>query len=156
MLKNSFSRNHEITLYLHKQGQRSHKGPFNNYVDKMRGRGTRLKNVCFCPLSGYQNCPSMGGQGVKKWQNSVHVVVDWPLKISDCLVTFCPFCTATVSSRRWQDDNESLVNNFFFGSTYIQIMGSNPKHFEDFILILNTDLTFRFSHIFERFLYLRL
>ena len=34
------------------------KGPFNNYVDKMRGRG----------------------EGVKKWQNSVHIVVECPLK----------------------------------------------------------------------------
>ena len=29
------------------------KGPFNNYVDKMRGEGS--KNVCFCPPSGYKN-----------------------------------------------------------------------------------------------------
>ena len=29
------------------------KGPFNNYVDKMRGG---VKNVCFCRLSGYKNC----------------------------------------------------------------------------------------------------
>ena len=35
------------------------KGPFNNYVDKMRGRGS--KNVCFCPRSGYKNCPRRGG-----------------------------------------------------------------------------------------------
>ena len=48
------------------------KVPFNNYVDKMRGRGS--KNVCFCPRSGYKNCPRRGAGGVKKWQNSVHVV----------------------------------------------------------------------------------
>ena len=36
---------------------------FNNYVNKMRGS----KNVCFCPR---------GGGGVKKWQSSVHVVVE--------------------------------------------------------------------------------
>ena len=42
--------------------------------------GTRLggresKNVSFCPRSGYKNC----GRGVKKWQNSAHVVVEYPL-----------------------------------------------------------------------------
>ena len=43
---------------------------------------TRLgvKNVCFCPRPGYKNCQCMGGRGgVKKWQNSVHVVVECPL-----------------------------------------------------------------------------
>ena len=29
------------------------------------GRGS--KNVCFCPLSGYKNCPCRKGGGVKKW-----------------------------------------------------------------------------------------
>jgi hypothetical protein len=38
------------------------------------------KNGCFCPRSGYKNCPRRGG-GVKKWQNSVHVVVECPLTI---------------------------------------------------------------------------
>ena len=52
------------------------KGPFNNYVDKIRG-GEGVKNICFCPLSGYKNCPRR--EGVKKWQNSVHVVVECPL-----------------------------------------------------------------------------
>ena len=58
-----------------------HKGPFNNYVDKMRGGGGRRgsKNVYFCPRSGFKNCPGRGG--VKKWQNSVHVV---------CLVVLDP------------------------------------------------------------------
>ena len=43
MLKNSFFRNHDITLSVHKQRQRSHKGQFNNYVDKkMRGRGSKM------------------------------------------------------------------------------------------------------------------
>ena len=50
-------------------------GSFNNYVVRWGGRG--LKNVCFCPRSGYKNCPRRGG-GVKKWQNSVHVVVECP------------------------------------------------------------------------------
>ena len=45
------------------------KGPFKNYVDKMRGR-RGSKNVCVCPRRG---------RG-KKRQNSVHVVVEWPPK----------------------------------------------------------------------------
>ena len=57
-----------------RQGQ--FKGSFNNYVNKMRGRGS--KNVCFCQRSGCKNCPHRGW-GVKKWQNSVHVVVECPL-----------------------------------------------------------------------------
>ena len=53
-------------------------GPFNNYVDKMRG-GWGSKNSCFYPRSGYKNCPRRRGGGIKKWQNSVHVVVEGPL-----------------------------------------------------------------------------
>ena len=49
-------------------------GPFNNYVDKIRGEG--VKNVCFCPHSVYKNCPHRREGGVKKGQNSVHVVVE--------------------------------------------------------------------------------
>ena len=37
------------------------KGPFNNYVDKMRGEG--VKNACFCPRLGYKNCIRRGGGG---------------------------------------------------------------------------------------------
>ena len=41
-------------------------GPFNNYVDKMRGGGEGVKNVCFCPRSGYKNCQRrVGGWGQK-------------------------------------------------------------------------------------------
>ena len=36
-------------------------GAFNNYVDKMRGEG-----FCFCPRSGYKNCPHRGGGGGQK------------------------------------------------------------------------------------------
>ena len=36
------------------------KGPFNNYVDKMR-RGGGQKMSGFCPRSGYKNCPCRGG-----------------------------------------------------------------------------------------------
>ena len=39
------------------------KGPFNNYVDKMRVEG--VKNICFCPHSGYKNC-QRGGRGGQK------------------------------------------------------------------------------------------
>ena len=54
----------------------SHKEPFNNYVDKMRW-GEGVKNICFCPRSRYKNCPRKGRGGeVKKWQNSVHVIVE--------------------------------------------------------------------------------
>ena len=41
------------------------KGPFNNYVDKMRG--------------------------VKKWQNSVHVVVEWPQMGNSHMDFVCEF-----------------------------------------------------------------
>ena len=54
------------------------RGTFNNYVDRMRGGGSS-KNVCFCQRSGYKNSPRRGGV-VKKCQNSVHVVVEYPLK----------------------------------------------------------------------------
>ena len=37
-------------------------GPFNNYVDKMRG-GRGSKNSCCCPRSGYKNCPRRRGVG---------------------------------------------------------------------------------------------
>jgi hypothetical protein len=37
-----------------------YKGPFNIYVDKMRGGGYGVKNVFFCPHSGYKNCPRRG------------------------------------------------------------------------------------------------
>ena len=53
------------------------KGSFNTYVDKMRGEG--VKNVCFCPRSGYKSFPHKGG-GAKKGQNSVQVVVECPSK----------------------------------------------------------------------------
>ena len=50
------------------------KGAFNNYVDKMRGEG--VKNVCFCPCSGYKTV-----QGVKKWQKFFYIVVNHLLPI---------------------------------------------------------------------------
>ena len=54
-------------------------GAFNNYVDKMRGKGP--KNVGFCPRSGYKNCPGRVGGAVKKWQNFTHVVVKCPFHV---------------------------------------------------------------------------
>ena len=36
-----------------------HMGPFNNYMEKMRGEG--VKKCQFCPRSGYKNCPRKGG-----------------------------------------------------------------------------------------------
>ena len=52
-----------------------YKGPFNNYVDKMRGEG--VKKYLFLSSSGYKNRPSRGGrEGVKKWQKLVHIVVE--------------------------------------------------------------------------------
>ena len=49
------------------------KGPFNNYVDNMRGEG--VKKCLFLPMLRVQKLSTQGG-GVKKWQNSVHVVVE--------------------------------------------------------------------------------
>ena len=58
-------------------------GAFNNYVDNMRGEGVKkyLFSV-YVHAQGvkqiwYKNCPRRG-RGVKKWQNSVHVVVECP------------------------------------------------------------------------------
>ena len=48
-------------------------GPFNNYVDKMRGEGVQKISV-FIHVQGIKM--STEGGGVKKWQNSVHVVVE--------------------------------------------------------------------------------
>ena len=39
----------------------------------MRTKWRGSKNVCFCPRSGYK---------IKIWQNSVHVVVEGPLRES--------------------------------------------------------------------------
>ena len=47
-------------------------GPFNNYVDKMRGRVS-----VFVHAQGIKTVHA-GGE-IKKWQNSVHVVVECPL-----------------------------------------------------------------------------
>ena len=46
-------------------------------IQQLRGQdegGRGLKNVDFCPRSGYENCPLREGGGGKKWQNSVHIV----------------------------------------------------------------------------------
>ena len=50
-------------------------GVFNNYVDKMRGGGGQKMSV-FVHAQGIK---TVHAGGVKKWQNSVHVVVECPL-----------------------------------------------------------------------------
>ena len=51
------------------------KGPFNNYVDKMRW----AKMPVFVHAQGVKTVHAGGGWGIKKWQNALHVVVEWPL-----------------------------------------------------------------------------
>ena len=51
-------------------GFNSSRGPFNNYVDKMRS-----KMSVFVHAQGIKTVHAEG-VGVKKWQNSVHVVVE--------------------------------------------------------------------------------
>ena len=53
-------------------------GSFNNYVDKMRGVGGSQKMSVFVHAQGIKTVHA-GGRGVKKWQNSVHGVVECPL-----------------------------------------------------------------------------
>ena len=55
-----------------------YKGPFNNYVGKIRGRGGQKMSV-FVLAQGIKTVHAGGGGGVKKWQNSVHIVVECPL-----------------------------------------------------------------------------
>ena len=50
-------------------------GPFNNYKDKMR-RGGGQKMLVFVHNQGMKTVHAGGGGGGKKWQNSVHVVVE--------------------------------------------------------------------------------
>ena len=51
------------------------KGPFNNYVDKMKGEGVKKKSV----FVHAQGIITVHAGGVKQWQNYVHVVVECPL-----------------------------------------------------------------------------
>ena len=46
------------------------KGPFNNYVDKMGG-GQKMSVFVHA-----QGIKTVHAGGVKKWQNSIHVVVE--------------------------------------------------------------------------------
>ena len=57
------------------------KGPFNNYVDKMRGRGGQkcLFLSTFRVLKSVHAREGVGG--LEKWQNSVHVVVECPIML---------------------------------------------------------------------------
>ena len=50
------------------------KGPLNNYVDKMREEEGKKMSV-FVLAQGIKTGHA-GEEGVKKWQNSVHVVVE--------------------------------------------------------------------------------
>ena len=52
-------------------------GPFNNYVDKMRrGAGRGQKMSVLVHAQGMKTVHAGRGGGVKKWQNSVYVVVE--------------------------------------------------------------------------------
>ena len=51
------------------------KGAFNNYVDKMR-RGGGQKMSVFVHAQSKKTVHARG-EGVRKWQNSVHVVVEF-------------------------------------------------------------------------------
>ena len=53
--------------------------PFNNYVDKKRGKGGSKLSV-FVRSQGVKTVQA-GERGVKKWQTSVHVVVERPLML---------------------------------------------------------------------------
>ena len=53
------------------------KGPFNNYVDKMKGGGGQKMSV-FVHAQGIKTVHAEG-EGVRIWRNSVHVVVECPL-----------------------------------------------------------------------------
>ena len=55
------------------------KGPFNNYVDKMRGGGGQKMSV-FVHAQGRKTVYAGGGVGGSKMANSVHVVDECPLK----------------------------------------------------------------------------
>ena len=57
-------------------------GAFNNYVDKMRGGGGQKMSV-FVHAQGIKAVHARGG-GAKNGKNSVHVVVECPLKAKPC------------------------------------------------------------------------
>ena len=51
-------------------------GAFNNYVDKMRGGGSKMSVF----VHGYGiKTVHAGGGGVNKWQNSVYVIIEYSL-----------------------------------------------------------------------------
>ena len=54
-----------------------HKGPFINYVDKMRG-GRDQKIFVFVHDQGIKAVHAGGWWWVKKWQNFIHIVVECP------------------------------------------------------------------------------
>ena len=69
------NRSTQIRTWIVYDLQKTAQGTFNNYVDKMRGRGGQKMSVF------------VHAQGIKtvhaKWQNSVHVVVECPVRDFD-------------------------------------------------------------------------
>ena len=64
------------------------KGPFYKYVDMMRWEGGQ-KMFISGPRSGYDNCPHWEGEGEgKNGKNSVHVVIEYPLRFIDRVQLF--------------------------------------------------------------------
>ena len=72
--KDSYNDNNDVILkeFRSKGLYIVRRDPFNNYVDKMRGGGVQTMSV-------FVHAGSVEGGGVKRWQNSVHVVVECPL-----------------------------------------------------------------------------
>ena len=99
-----------------------HKRSFNNYVE----RGKKMS--VFCPRSGYKNCPRKGG-GVKKWQNSVHVVVEWP---QSWLHKECPlFCTVWQLGIKviiYKLRGEQFLWNWFWNLDWFCAVGGTEKY----------------------------
>jgi hypothetical protein len=107
------------------------------------GRGS--KNVCICPRLGYKNCPhreeSRGGGGVKNWQISVHVVVEWPNTGYFCI----RLCIDSSSINPKYDeilsgDLPELVSNLYRGSSiishfFISFLNSPEKN--TYLIIVN-------------------
>ena len=50
-----------------------------------------VKNSVFVLAQGIKNCPHKGWGGDKKWQNSVHVVVECPISEKKIKIIFI-FC----------------------------------------------------------------
>ena len=65
----------------------------SHYLTKCRSIRGNFWQKCFC---GYQLCLSRDGfSWEKKWQNSVHVVVEWPLSCFSLRLNSGFWCTMT-------------------------------------------------------------